>query len=263
MFDINSNNIYQTFAPLHCVLKVFGLATYQLDLDNRVLKVSKNKIYITICCIFYIFLLSINVYWGEQEPDAEESLLIKHGWHKMYLIEMICLIVITIVNYNRQDTTIKCLELFHEFDQTKESFAWKHSLNHSKERRVCILFIVGFIIYWIIVLSISVTILDPDERDFVHLMSLASYLLCSQMTVIIGYQFIFFCGCLKSRFEILLRNIEDNFSFLSQNEILSNMELLKTLHLINNIYVCHTTLNKILKNINSLYSFQVSLWKIL
>lgn len=262
MFDISSNNVYQTFAPLHCVLKVFGLATYQLDLNNCVLKVSRNKIYITICLIFYISLFSINVFWGEQEPDAEESLLIKHGWHKMFLIEMFCLIVITIVNYNRQDTTIKCLELMNEFDQTKECFAWKHKLNHSKDFRVCFVFIVGFFIIWIIVLLISVSILDPDERDFVHLISLGSYVLCSQMTVIIGYQFIFFCGCLKSRFEILLRNIEDHFSFLSQKEILSNMELLKTLHLINKIYVCHTTLNKILKNINSLYSFQVSLWKI-
>lgn len=261
MFVLNSNNIYQTFAPLHWVLKIFGLAAYQLELNNsRVLKISTNKMYIIIYCTFYISLLTIDLYWGEQEPDAEESLLIRHGWHKLYLIEMICLTIITIVNYKHQDTTIKCLELINEIDKMEE-FSWNQSLNHSHQRMICVLFIVGIVFYCFIILTISFIILDLDERDYIHLLSMASNILCSQMIAIIGYQFIFFSGCLKSRFEVLLRNIEENCSFLRRKEILSDMELLKALQFINNIYVCHTSLNKILKNINSLYSFQVSLLK--
>lgn len=225
MIDLNSNNIYQTFAPLHFVLKIFGLAAYQLDLNkSRAIKISKNRIYIFICCLFYIGLLIFNLYWGEQEPDAEVSLLIRHGWHKLRLIQIMCMTIITIINYKNQDITIKCLELINTFDKMK-TFSINHSSNHSKHRKICMFVIVGYVIYWSIICPTTVLLYNTDELDYIHFISFASYILCSQMAAIIGYQFIFFTGCLKNRFEVLLKNIEENFCFVSRKEMLLNTEL--------------------------------------
>ena len=66
--------------------------------------------------VSYLYMLVMNIIWGQQEPEVEKSLLIKHGWHKLYLFEMLLLPVVVVWNVSCRGSIVGCLRLMDQFD---------------------------------------------------------------------------------------------------------------------------------------------------
>lgn len=114
----HSTNIYETFQPLCIVLRVFGFMPFTAS--RRTEKGPSTTLFDGLLLGFwvssYLFLFTINTLWGQLEPEAESSFLIKHGWHKLYLLEMLVLEFVVLLNYANRCTIVECLRLMDQFD---------------------------------------------------------------------------------------------------------------------------------------------------
>lgn len=113
-----SENVYETFQPLCVVLRVFGFMPFTVS--RRIEKGPSATLFDGLLLGFrvssYLFLFTMNTLWGQLEPEAESSLLIRHGWHKLYLLEMLVLAFVVLLNYANRRTIVECLRLMDQFD---------------------------------------------------------------------------------------------------------------------------------------------------
>lgn len=68
--------------------------------------------------------------WGQQEPEAETSLLIRHGWHKLYLFQMAILACVTILNFTKRLAIVECLRLMDQFDLVEVTSDYTQLFTH-------------------------------------------------------------------------------------------------------------------------------------
>lgn len=124
---VRSSNIYETFRPFYIVLKVFGFMTFRVSRRNE--KGPSTTFFDGLLLGFwvssYLFLFTMNMLWGQREPDAESSLLIKHGWHKLYLLEMFVVASVVVFNFIHRNTIVDCLRLIDQFDLVQVTWYYR------------------------------------------------------------------------------------------------------------------------------------------
>lgn len=254
MFQLkSSSNIYQTFKPFYWILKVFGFASYRLDERNQILNVRLcDKMYTFMWIVIYLFVVVLNSYWGEQEP-AEDSVLVRHGWHKLYIFETIFVAIAIFCNYKNIKTTKVIFQTLNEFDiMTNMEVNWSFKLNHTNQRSLVIYFTFSCIFMAIVKIPLSIG--NADELTYFSVTIIFFYHLSIEMIALITWQHVFFSYHVKSRYEIIV----DNFLKLSLRECQSKYEIMM---LIEKYYHYHALLNKAIKNINSMHSVQVRKYK--
>lgn len=115
---LRSENIYETFWPLYKVLRLFGFMPFTVPRRNE--KNLPPTLFDGLILGFwvssYLFLFTMNTLWGQREPEAESSLLIKHGCHKLYLLEMLVPASVVLLNFANRRTIVDCLRLIDQFD---------------------------------------------------------------------------------------------------------------------------------------------------
>jgi len=281
-----STNIYQTFLPFYMVLKAFGFIPFSIRHGKGTAAVTltlSDRIALGCWTTFYALLLCLNIVWGQQEPDAEKSMLIKHGWHKLYLLEMATLAYVVLSNFIKRSSIVECLRLMDQFDLCKVRkgllidrslylFAFRtlclhddfnkhsvyqqqqqqhnatHEINHTVQRSMAIRFI-SFGFFWLAAKSlISFALLDSTQRDAIHLLSLASYVLSSGLIAVVTFQFNFFSFCLEQRYRVFVENFVD----AAAESRFEEDNLIK-------IYsIQFTILTKIVERLNGTFSIQVN-----
>lgn len=92
----------------------------------------------------------------------------------------------------------------------------------------------------------SILLLQPDQRDSVHLISLTSYTFSNSLTALVSYQFNFFCYSIQQRFDVFGENLT---SALRLHRNHSNL-----IKWYSNQYLI---LTKAMKTINTTFSIQV------
>lgn len=116
----HSTNIYETFSPFSRLLKALGLLSFTVGRSNifvnEPLLTFFDGLSFGLWMTWYLFLFAVNSMWGQQEPEAETSLLVKHGWHKLYLFEMTVLACVVGLNFTKKLTIVECLRLIDQFD---------------------------------------------------------------------------------------------------------------------------------------------------
>lgn len=123
-----STNIYETFYPLNMVLKFFGLIPFTLrrrQSSKRPLMTLVDGFLLCFWASLYFFLFAINLMWGQQEPESEKSLLIKHGWHKLYLFQMLLLPCVIVLNFTNKLSIVECLRLMDKFDLVEVTYDYR------------------------------------------------------------------------------------------------------------------------------------------
>ena len=117
-FFTGSTNIYETFYPLNMVLKFFGFIPFTIcrHSSKRPLMTFFQGFLLSFWVLLYLFFFTINLFWGQQEPEYETSLLMKHGWHKLYLFQTLMLACLVIFNLTKRLSIIECLRLIDQFD---------------------------------------------------------------------------------------------------------------------------------------------------
>lgn len=250
MFQLNpSPNIYQTFKPFYWILKVFGFASYGIDERNQEINTKTcDKIltlmWIVICLVFTV----LNICWGEQEP-TEDSNIIRHGWHKVYIFETLFVALAIFFNHKNFEVTKRILQTLNEFDVlTNMEFNWNFKLNHIKQRTLVIYFTIGCIFMSIV--KIPISLLTTEDFTFIHVSSILCYHLSIEMIALITWQLVFFSYHVKCRYEILVKN----FMNLNLKMYKSKWEIMR---LIEKFCHYHTLLNKVIGDINSIYAVQV------
>lgn len=114
----HSKNIYDTFLPFKMVLKTFGLVPFTFSHHNKKgpSMTFFERFLLGFWVPWYLFLFTMIAIWGQQEPEAEKSLLIKHGWHKLYMFEMFMLACVAVLNFTNKLSIVDCLRLMDQFD---------------------------------------------------------------------------------------------------------------------------------------------------
>lgn len=246
----NSKNIYETFAPFYYVLKLFGFASFNLQGKFSAKKL--NAIYIVLSFLIYMSWLIIILRLGHQEPKAEISLLIKYGWHKLHVFEYGVLASVVIWNYKKRIEIERCLNLINRFDiLVEKKFNWNKEINHQRQRSMVVVYFITTTIFCVVKFSLSFEILYPEQKDLLHLVSHLSYVIGTELTALLSFQFIFITYFVNVRLRIFLSKFEKNFDNFIPNELDISFE---------NFVQLHSILNSTIKSINSSYFIQVRLY---
>lgn len=112
-----SSTIYRTFSPFSILLCCCGFwyngiitkSKHNATLEN--FKILLSMLY----SLFFLSLFVISALQGQQEPDSMPFLL-KHGWHKLYLIEHLFLPTIIWSNFYHRRQIDECLQLIDQYD---------------------------------------------------------------------------------------------------------------------------------------------------
>jgi len=84
----------------------------------------RSTIYVTLrplcrlldCCGFFIFLFAMNIHWGMSDTGVSESLLLRHSWHKLYLLEFLFLAISIARNFYYRQQIGESLQLMDQYD---------------------------------------------------------------------------------------------------------------------------------------------------
>lgn len=249
-YVLNSKNIYETFAPFYYVLKFFGFASF--NLQGKFSAKKWNAIYIVLSFLFYMSWFIMILHLGEQEPEAEKSLLIKYGWHKLHVFEYGVLASVVIWNYKKRIEIEECLYLINHFDiLVEKEFNWNKEINHQRQRSMVVIYFIATIVFGVVKFALSFDILYPEQKDLIHLISHLSYVIGTELTALLSFQFIFIIYFVNIRLRIFLNKFEKNFDNFIPNELDISFE---------NFVQLYSILNSTIKSINSSYLIQVRLY---
>ena len=255
--QFQSTSILESFSPYCFILKIFGFFPFNIDKNYKVHVIQWHKILMITYMGLYFCLFIFNVIIGEQEPESEESLLLKHGRHKSYLFELAFLTSVPLFNYFMRDDFAECLKLFNEFDSiTSKNSDFTLKLNHNKHRAIVIYFIIASIIWSLLKTNFSIIVLDVKQKDFIHLFSLGCYILSRNMIAFLSGLFTFVCYSLKTRYDILNEYFLINFDTVNYE---TNLEVSTLCDMIDIFELCHSYLTSSIKTINLTCSLLVLL----
>lgn len=114
------DSIYEIFTPINILLSFCGFLYNGMDerqlFTNKTVKFMLSVIYSTI----FVLMFAFNVILGDQEPGSTKSFVLRHGWHKFYLLELLYLAVLIWNNFKHRKNYRKCLKILENFDEICE-----------------------------------------------------------------------------------------------------------------------------------------------
>lgn len=114
-----SSTIYETFSPFNAVLCFCGFWYNGNNAKSKCASLEGIKILFSVLySLLFLALFGLNVLWGEQLPKAVGSPVLKNGWHKMCLSELLFLFIILWSNYRHRREINECLILIDQYDVT-------------------------------------------------------------------------------------------------------------------------------------------------
>lgn len=117
-YSARSSNIFETFHPFNRVSKLFGFFSFtvQPDSEQGLFTTFFDRILLGFWVSLHLFLFVVNSVLGQREPEVEDSLFAKHGWHKIYLLQMASLAWVVVQNFNKRFCIAESLRLMNRFD---------------------------------------------------------------------------------------------------------------------------------------------------
>lgn len=221
-----SSNIYETFSPLYKVLKLLGIISFELDVQNG--KVSMNRfdlLWMAVLWVFWTCLIICNLYLGAREP-VEHSEIILTGWHWLLIFQLSACFYIQIVSLLRRKNIGKLFQILNQIDGMVRTVQRSLQFNfvtfcgfqnasllyredHSAVKSWTLKTIVGgqlinLLVSAFILFALSVHYSDSYKTDWVlHTSSVFATL----SHIFTFHQFIFVTSNIKSRFKLLNENL--------------------------------------------------------
>lgn len=244
-----STSIYQTFFPFYWMLKLFGFACYDLNLEEKKIKISRtNKLQCFSFIFLYLLILIFMFICGEMESSTEESLLVNNGWYFLYIAQIGFSVLIVGCNMYYINVTKSILKTLDDFDiLTNHQTNWIFTLNHSKHRSYVVYFSIINVI--LCIMKFIFCFFVYNGLSFVEFLYVVGALLGVELTALVSFQFTFFSFCIKCRQEVLLKNFKINF----EDTLMEARFFIQ----IDNFSYCYAMLSKVVDKINSSYSIQV------
>jgi hypothetical protein len=111
------SSVYRAFSPLSAVLSCCG---FHYNGTNASAFASVRFLLSMLYTIVFLLLFVLNVMLGEQEPEMTKSLVLKHGYHKIYLFEMLFLCAVIWNNFWYREKIDECMRVLASFDELCE-----------------------------------------------------------------------------------------------------------------------------------------------
>lgn len=126
-----SFTILETFLTFHKVLNCIGFVPFEVNVNvkDKNIVIHERLVYYPafFLSLYSAALLAICIL-GQQEPDAEESLLVRYGKYMLYMIYMAIVIFVVLFNYLKRHKIANCLLVMHHFDCMIE-VCWTNEIN--------------------------------------------------------------------------------------------------------------------------------------
>jgi len=115
---MKASNIYETFAPLYKMLKLFGVIPFDMSLRNNAnVSVTKlNVLWMFMLWMLWTYLIWCNLLLGAREP-GDYSELVMNGWHWLLIFQIASSFYIQAVNFLNRKNIGKLLQIIDEFDE--------------------------------------------------------------------------------------------------------------------------------------------------
>ena len=198
------SNIYESLSPFYYTLKLFGLASYNLNFKNGKMKTSIIHYIMMMCFIalylsFIVNFLQVDV--KSYSPEGKSILM--YGLAFVYNFQYITILLFIIYNFLKRRNVEKFLKLLETFDDHCEKMGWKFKINHEKNYWSQIFWIVLSIILLIVVAMTQIYWVSIFGHDLIDFIFMFIYCFSSKALVLTTLQFVFGVHCVASRFEIL------------------------------------------------------------
>jgi hypothetical protein len=108
-------SIFEVCASFNKVLSVFGFLPIRVE---KGIISTRSAHYSSFYFVMYSALWVILCILGQQEPDAEESLLVRYGAYMLYLNSIAFVAFVVLFNYLKRQKIANCLRIMHHFDCT-------------------------------------------------------------------------------------------------------------------------------------------------
>ena len=200
-------NIYESLSPLYYILKLFGLASYNLNFKNGKMKTSPVHYIMTLGFIALYILLIWNFFQVDASTYSPEGkLLLIYGLVFVYSFQYMTNLLILIHNFLKRRNVEKLLKLLETFDDHIEKLRWKFKINHEQNYWSSIFWIVLSFILLTGVATIQVLWVANFDHNFKDYLDMFIYSMITEALVLSSFQFIFGVHSVSSRFEILNKN---------------------------------------------------------
>lgn len=113
-----SSTIYRTFSPFSILLCCCGF-WYNGIITESKHNASLESIKILLSMLYSLFFFSlfiVNGLLGQQEPEWMASCLMKHGWHTLFLMELLFLPAFIWSNFYHRREIDECLQQIDRYD---------------------------------------------------------------------------------------------------------------------------------------------------
>lgn len=112
-----SSTIYETFFPFNAALCFCGFWYNGNNAKSKCASLESFKILLSVLySLLFVALFLMNVLWGVQMSAPSDGFLLKHGWNKLALMELLYLPIIIWSNYHHRRELDECLQLFDQYD---------------------------------------------------------------------------------------------------------------------------------------------------
>lgn len=202
-FLCGSSNIYETVKPFYYSLKLFGLASFQLNCKEKKLTMTFKDYLFLFCSIIFGMVAIYSTFFEIRSYLTEGTSLIENGWKYQYLYQIVITVPIMVFGYIKKKHVERFLRIVNSFDEHIEHSNWEHKVNHSQEKSKLLIWLAtsAFIIIMIYCFSLfigsyTVTYINILLNTFVV-----------KLHEFVMYQFLFSVLCIKDRYKILNKNM--------------------------------------------------------
>ena len=256
-FLCGSSSIYQTVKPFYYFLKLFGLASFQLNCKERKIRMTFKDYLILLCSISVGMFIVYTTCSDVGSYIREGQTMIENGWKYQYLYQIVITVPMIVYGFIKRKHVQRFLEIIYFFDEQTELSNWEHKINHSQDKvKILIWLLIGVIL--IIIMYFFALFTGSYLSYSIPYQNLLLNSFVIKLHDLVMYQFIFSVLCIKRRYDLLNKNMSLYFSLAKYRSKWSRRLLEDHISFIKKITHLHDLLFDSLTEVNSIYSLQVT-----
>lgn len=206
-----NNDIYQSAQFNINILKIFGLASYSLEIESRKLE-TKLRNYLEFFLSVLIWIALLCNQWRSHQTNSINSRvgsnLLEQIIQYEYLIQNFLAILAVVYNFSKRQHVQTFLMHVLNFDQKVKQLDWNFKVKHSRNCIPCFIF-VTFVV--VLIIPIANVYTDDYYKDFRNdkyiIFNFISYTVICEFYLLLSMQFILSTYCVYARLKSLKRNI--------------------------------------------------------
>lgn len=216
----SSQEVFGSNRVFFSILKVLGLASYDLDRSGKLKTGLKNYAWFLGTLIFWSGMcwLQLERLKRISMKSGIQSKILDHLWRYQYLLQHFIAVFVIIHNFTLRNSVENFLEKVKEFDKLAKNFNWVDRSLRLRPTLIALLLICSLVIVSTYYLISHYLFIFSDERELTLVKSLqiVANVFVIEFFLMLSLQFIFATQCIISKITLLSDKIRFN---IVHNEI--------------------------------------------